>query len=75
MNNKIKAELGRILQRERVSQEMKEAFDMVRPQLSVTLKRTTKKQIQPLFLEMDECDTTQITGTVIYGILYSFDFF
>ena len=29
LNNKIKAELGRTLQHERVSQEIKEAFDMV----------------------------------------------
>jgi hypothetical protein len=62
---RIKAELGRILQRERVSQEMKEAFEMIRPRLLATLKRNSKKEIQSLFLELDECDATQITGTVI----------
>ena len=62
---KIKAELGRILQRERVSQEMKEAFEMIRPRLLTTLKRNSKKEIQSLFLKLDECDATQITGTVI----------
>ncbi len=62
---KIKAELGRILHRERVSQEMKQAFEMIRPRLLATLKCNTKKEIQSLFLKLDECDATQIAGTVM----------
>jgi hypothetical protein len=56
--------LGRILQRESVSKEMKQAFDKIRPRLLDMLKCSSKKDVLSLFLELDESDATQIAGTV-----------
>jgi hypothetical protein len=61
----MKAELGRILDKENIGKEIRELWQLKKPQILAALKKNSYRAVNNIVVKMDNCEATDERGNLI----------
>jgi hypothetical protein len=62
----LKAELGRILDKEEIVKDMKECWNINKPKVLSALKKSKMKEVDDILELMEDCATKDEKGELLY---------
>jgi hypothetical protein len=60
----MKAELGRILDKENIGKEIRELWQLKKPQIMAALKKNNCRTVNNILVKMDDCEVTDERGNL-----------